>query len=179
MDDDLSSEHLAELVEAAEEAYTRAAEREPSAGDWGLEFIDDPSFVLAQTYHGFVWFETRDDLLDYVAGPMALTGSLRIREENLPEVREAMSALARQARETGRPIAAGEFLETDSGKLELTWMGKLDDLLSSPSEFEAGQRREFRSGRLDDGDEDDEALGRPIDPDEVADFLEFLMTFRG
>jgi hypothetical protein len=120
MTDDASPETFDDLCDAAEEAYREAADREPKPGAWGLEFIDAPSFVLANSYRGFVWFETRDALLDYVEGPMALTGSVRPLEEDLPEVREAMSALAQRARETGLPIPPGDLLESDGGKLTLT-----------------------------------------------------------
>jgi hypothetical protein len=55
-------------------------------------------------------------------------------------------------------------------------MGRFDDLLSSPGEFEAGQRRDFRGEDEDDEEGDGD---RPIEPDEVEDFVEFLMTYRG
>ncbi len=162
--------NFAEVLDAADYAHQAASEFVPSNESWGLQFHDNPNFVLANDFTGFIWFETREALLDHVERVIVLPGNAGAEEEDLRAAREAAAAVARQARQTGTQIAPGTAFDIIGRTLTVTWMGRFGDLLLGAGEFEISLRREYRERNEDDSDE-------PIEPSEQDDFLDFLRSY--
>jgi len=159
-----------ELLASADDAAEAATNREPTDNSWGMRLHDNPNFVLANDFTFFFWFETREALLDYVEQTMVLQGSEGATEEDLRAVCNAAAAVARKARESGAPIAAGTTFDILGRTQTVEWMGRFVDLLNGANALEIALRREFRDG-------DDEASDIAIEADERDDFVDFLRSY--
>lgn len=163
-------------TEAAQEAYLRAAEREPVDSDWGLLFTDE-SGPRTIVFRAFAWFPTRDQLLDFVRSDFVFCGS------HPPEEGDVERVLADLARRTDA-VRTGSatpqslvraFTEQNGQSQSLDWIGTFYDLCQSDEAAERLIRAEFWSSKNDQ--HDSHGPQPPIDASESRAFIEFLQSY--
>lgn len=154
----------------AMEAHESAAGREPSDETWGIQFNDNPDFVLANDFTGFLWFESREALLDYVERSIPVLGRGDASDEELQPGREAAADAAQKARQSGGTIPPGTSFRLPRSTVTINWMGCFRDLLNGEGAFEAALRSEFR-------DREEGGSNMPIELQDRSDFLEFVREY--
>jgi len=65
-DSDDGSDAIREAMDEAAEAGQQASSRKPQLGMWGAWIYDDGHPAMGGGVGGFSWFDSRDDLLDYM-----------------------------------------------------------------------------------------------------------------
>lgn len=165
-------------VEAAQDAYMSASGREPQDTDWGVLVTDEGTFVLQPIFRFAAWFETRDQMLDFIERDLVLSASGAPVEEDADEVLSQLAAVVEQAR--SGTLDDAEFVAASVGLLAegqtLDWMGTFQSLCTSDDPV----ANAFRAGywvRFAEDDHDENGPQPPIDDVERADFIEYLRTF--
>ena len=142
---------------------TRANGRNPLTHRWGFFGQDDGMSGAG----GFVWFSTREDLLDALveAEPAIYY------EPASPEFQKARVALERLrtkilAEKGLSPVARQKVNVILKGAGIVQWWGTVDELFEGNGKFARGLREMFRP------DEDDsKSDSRPIPPSERKEFI--------
>ena len=164
-------------TEAAQQVYIQANEREPRDTDWGLLVTDDSVGPPASSFRFFAWFETRDQLLDFVASDLVLSAGEPPEEDEAEAVLADVAALVRKVRDGGmsREELAQAFADRLDSSQTLDWMGTFQELCTDDAAAAQEIRSEYWGVREDDHDED--SPQPPISEDEREDFVEFLRSY--
>ena len=115
---------------------------------------------------GFCWFESAEELVDYLTTVEPLIYDDEIAAERKPRFAAAAGGappLTEEARERVNEAARGLFI--------VAWWGRGEELASSDHPFAVGLREEFRD---EDGDEGGKL---PISSDEAEEWVEFVTTY--
>jgi len=171
-------------IEKAKHAYFLANDRKPADLDLALLTVD---YSGGDGYYcSFLSFTSATELLDFVAGDLALSASDPPDEAELGEMLANAEALVAPFRKgtvsvtklTGKSLDARPRDGSDS-RLLLEWAGTFGDLCTSKTKVPNGIRAEFR-GPPDDEDDPAKYTKRPQAPiaaDERDGFVEFLKAY--
>lgn len=136
---------------------------------------DAPGDQVA-TFH---WFETRDDLFDWVRSALPLNARRYVAGDANALRRRVGSIVDAVVR---RQLDAAPALQELNGLLEpyctLEWWGSFHDLLASPNEFERTLRLWYRETREDEEGIELEWGDDPIAAEEIDQFVETLGHYR-
>lgn len=138
-------------------------ERDPRKAPWGI--FTGSSFVLASS-RVFVWFETLEDLSAYLTN--GLFEGYNVDEDDVEELCAQLSPLASRVRSEGlNPQLLAAINDVVKAVLSVDWWGNFDELLANGTEFS----RRISSGFLDEDD-----FHKPIQEDEMDEFIDYLKT---
>ena len=120
----------------AREVAARAQGLEPEIETWGMESYGDASGVMGGGVGGFLWFESREELFDFVGRLLAYLSPWAQRLDTEDMARGAAAVVAQV--ESGE-LDIQEGMEALnhilSGSTQLRWWGQLKDLLDADDEF--------------------------------------------
>ena len=172
----MSKDKYEKRFEEAEQASRDANERVPNSSTWGMFTFGVPA-AIGGSVGVFLWFETRDDLLEFVAedlcfAPHGLAGS------NAFEVTEKVREVIVRVRtdemdwEAGR-IEVNGILHKFS---QIEWWGIFPDLRSAEHPYAAIVVNEFREQQTGEPSAADGDVAE-IGDDELEEFREFISTW--
>jgi hypothetical protein len=143
---------LEQLTSDAYEIAAYAAQRVPRRGAWGLESFGDGPAALGGGFGGFLWFSSRDELLEFVRSNLVFAfGGINY---------SAVQQVSRRV----RSIVDGDELTSETrehlnwvlkGYSQLRWWGEFNTLLAGDGPFEQSLRASYR----------EEARGPDASPD--------------
>lgn len=172
----MSKDKYEKRFEEAEQASRDANERIPNSSTWGIFTLGVPA-AIGSSVGVFLWFETRNDLLAFVAedlcfAPHGLAGSDPF--EITDKVREVIVRVRTDEMdgEEGR-IEVNEILRNFS---QIEWWGIFADLRSAQHPYAAIVVNEFReqqTGEPSAADGDVVEIG----DDELEEFREFISNW--
>ena len=151
------------MTDMTENLLQDPTERDPRSAPFGI--FTGGSFVL-DSVRVFCWFQSLDLLADYLLTSMPELYDFD--EEYKAEYQQRMAPLVQQMRRDGFTEALREQLnQTVKDVYIIEWWGLFDELVENETEFARG----ISSGFLDDNEAE-----RPIQPEELDDFVEHLKT---
>lgn len=164
-------------VEAAQQAYMSANGREPQDTDWGLLTTDDGGGSPAPSHRLFAWFETREQLLDFIASELILSASEPPEQDEAePAIAEAAALVSKvRAGAIGHAELVDALADRVASSQVLNWVGTFEELCTGDGAEVRRVRSEYWWSREDDHDED--GPQPPIEEDDREDFVEFLQTY--
>lgn len=172
----MSKDEYEKRFEAAEQASRDANERVPDSSAWGMFTFGVPA-AIGGSVGVFLWFETRDDLLEFAAeglcfAPHGLAGSNAL--EVTEKVREVIGRVrtAELDWEAGR-IEVNGILRKFS---QIEWWGVFADLRSAEHPYAAIVVNEFREQQTGEPSAADGDVAE-IGDDELEEFREFISTW--
>jgi hypothetical protein len=169
MDDD----EYERRTEAASKAAAAAHDQVPESGFWGFESYGDAPGAMGGGVGGFLWFTTRDAMLDFIGDHLTFFSpgpASADHEAVAAEVQRIAAAVA------GDELSPDEGMEQANAALrrfsQIRWWGPCDELLEGEGSFVAEVRTWWRAkeGNMDGG-------GEPIAPTERSAFLAALDTW--
>lgn len=163
------------LAEECIEVSCRANELRPSMEKWGVMSYGDMAGSQGGGHGGFLWFETREELLDYVGRLLTfLCGD----DEKHGMVAQEAAAIVSLV--VGDEISMEEGMSRLNSALKthshIQWWGQFKDLISGDSQFEHKLRGEHR-GKEDEPSEDRDVA--PIREDELDSFIDDTVSLFG
>jgi hypothetical protein len=120
----------------APSAAELASERRPNRGDWGVESYAETHPAFGGGFGGFLWFESRDALLDFVVEGFV--------EHHAGRDHRGFETLSKVSADVVRRVRGGALSleqalallnEALRGVAQLRWWGPLDDLLTGEGAF--------------------------------------------
>ncbi len=143
--------------------------RDPRECPWGVFGMDDDGVGL------FLWFASPGELLDF-AVEVEPRIHLEADDDELPALQGALQSLRANA---GSPDALSDGLRQEfnaalCGYAEYQWWGRFADLCEDAGAFASELREELRDS---DTEEAPDNPARPITPDELESFIEYLTDY--
>lgn len=168
----MTEEDLQARRDEAQEIAEEASAADPSSAPWGLEAYGDAPGGIGGGVGGFLWFETREAMLDFCARLLTFYNP-GPRNKDHGEVAgraaEVVAAVASGAESMDR--AMERLNAVLRGFSQLRWWGEYSDLLHGSGEFQQDVRAWARESDYDDAEDADRS---PIRADEEPTFREAL-----
>jgi hypothetical protein len=151
------------MTDVHEDWVDDAMERDPRSAPIGI--FTGGSFVL-DSARVFCWFQSLDGLTDYLTQGMSTVYDFD--EEYTAEYLERVQPLLDQIRQHG---LTGELLASLNQAVKddyvIDWWGNFDELVKNETEFAHG---------ITDGFQDEGEQGRPVQDEDMEDFIDYLKT---
>ncbi|MBS1956042.1 MAG: hypothetical protein JST89_17795 [Cyanobacteria bacterium SZAS-4] len=124
-----------------ETAFEQSFEKEPKSSSWGFFAYDDSPGAVGGGAGNFSWFDSKEELLDFLRKfPLLATSA---ESGDTERFEKASDLLARATVETLDQSTVNELNAINSGVEQIQWFGQLNDLLSGEGEFAEGLRKFF------------------------------------
>lgn len=124
-----------------EQAFEKSFEKDPTSYSWGFFAYDDAPGVIGGGVGNFSWFDSKDELVSFLAKFPLLAHSSDSSDTEL--FVKAKNFLSSVAPENFDQKVVDELNKMISGVEQIQWFGQLDDLLSGETEFAEGLRKFF------------------------------------
>lgn len=124
-----------------EQAFEKSFEREPTSYSWGFFAYDDAPVATGGGAGNFSWFDSKDELVEFLKKFPLLAHSSGSADNELFE--KARSCVEKVKPENFEQHNVDELNKIIVGVEQIQWFGQFNDLLSSETEFAAGLRKFF------------------------------------
>jgi hypothetical protein len=161
------------LMEKATYACQDASGGVPDALDWGAWMYSDAHPAFGGGIGGFVWFDTRDEMLAFFREHLAyLDPGIQSRNDAY-KIAEACQAIIDTVRDESVELRVGmtRLNHVVRGLTVIKWWGRLEDLHTSDAAFPCDVRSRFREENANVNDDSSQ-----IKEDEEIEFTHFLRT---
>jgi hypothetical protein len=171
----MTEEEWDRLSQEAETVAYAASCLHPENGSWGIESYGDAPAGIGGGMGGFLWFESREELLDFVGRLLTFSSPGPCSVDHGRVAREAAD-IVNQVRSGALSMDEGmDHLNKALRRFsQLRWWGQLQDLLDGERHFEKEIRAWARSGLAGDDTEKDTS---PIEPSELDHFVISLREY--
>jgi hypothetical protein len=142
----LDDDSLTEAIDRATYACQDASGGVPDPLDWGAWMYSDAHPAMGGGVGGFVWFDTRDEMLAFFREHLAhLDPGIQSRN-NAYEIAKACQAIVDTVREGSVELRVGmtRLNHVVRGLTVIQWWGRLEDLHTSDAAFPCDVRSRFR-----------------------------------
>jgi hypothetical protein len=176
MDDTNPSSYDAEIQEAidkATHACQMASGNVPEPLHWGAWIYSDAHPAMGGGVGGFVWFESRDEMLAFLHAHLAFLDPSIDGRADAFDLHNACKSVVDAARSDSLPlrVAITRLNHLVRGLSVIKWWGRMEDLLTGEEAFPCEMRCRFRQAPKE-GIYD----APPIDEADEEDFMNFLRT---
>jgi len=161
------------LTELCNQTMCETNARDPREWPWGLFTYSDAPPAIGGGVGGFQWFGQLPELLAFISDLSAAGYMTFDEEEDWQKLRDALRQIAARF-EMEPEQAIRSFNEELVSLLQISWIGRLEDLINGDDGFAATVRARFRN------DWDDKPAMTSIDvikEDEQKSFLTFLSDY--
>jgi hypothetical protein len=164
---------LEALMEKATYACQDASGGVPDALDWGAWMYSDAHPAFGGGIGGFVWFDTRDQMLAFFREHLAYLDPGIQARNNAYQIAEACQAIVDTVQDGSIELRVGmtRLNHVVRGLTVIQWWGRLEDLYTSDAAFPSDLRSRFRREAMHSNDNSSQ-----ITPDEEPAFAQFLRT---
>jgi hypothetical protein len=178
MTDDANNESqdddsLTEAIDRATYACQDASGGVPDPLDWGAWMYSDAHPAMGGGVGGFVWFDTRDEMLAFFGEHLAYLDPGIQSRNNAYEIAKACQVIVDTVREGSIELRVGmtRLNHVVRGLTVIQWWGRLEDLHTSDAAFPCDVRSRFRRENTNVKNN-----SLPIAEGEKTEFAEFLRT---
>jgi hypothetical protein len=178
MTDDANNESqdddsLTEAIDRATYACQDASGGVPDPLDWGAWMYSDAHPAMGGGVGGFVWFDTRDEMLAFFREHLAYLDPGIQSRNNAYEIAKACQAIVDTVREGSVELRVGmtRLNHVVRGLTVIQWWGRLEDLHTSDAAFPCDVRSRFRRENTNVKDDSSQ-----IAQGEESGFAQFLRT---
>jgi len=178
MNDDANDEcadddSLIDAMDKATHACQMASGNTPEPLQWGAWMYSDAHPAMGGGVGGFVWFDTRDEMLAFFREHLAyLDPGIQSRNDAY-KIAEACQAIVDTVRDGSVELRVGmtRLNHAVRGLTVIQWWGQIEDLHTSDAAFCCDVRSRFRKENTNVKDDSSQ-----IAEDEETAFAEFLRT---
>ena len=156
------------LVDEVEDKILKNIERIPENSTWGFYSYGDAPGGIGGGSGCFLWFESKEDTLDYIGRLLAVSPS-GPSSSDYPAILQSTAAIVREweAEKINTTSALDRLNTVLRHHSQIEWCGQFEELISGESEFAKGVRSTVRDDESSDS----------IKPEELQDFLEELSLY--
>lgn len=173
--DDASDDdtEIQEAIEKATYACQMASGNVPEPLHWGAWIYSDAHPAMGGGVGGFVWFESRDEMLAFLEQHLAFLEPGVEGREDAFELHDACKSVVGAVRNESLPlrVAMTRLNHLVRGLSVIKWWGRMEDLLTGEEAFPCEVRCRFR-GKPSNGTHD----SPPIEEADQVEFADFLRT---
>ena len=159
-------------IEKAEANWNAVVHGAPDGNAWGFFSYGDACGAIGGGVGMFTWFDSRAELLEFIAStlPYSPPGPSGADVDTVEaETRQIVDAMS--VGELDDSAAVARLNGVLASFSQIKWIGTFEALLSGSHEYASLVRERFRGSDADGNDTS------PIQPQETADFRDFLMTW--